>query len=71
MQFTLQGQFSKESALRDHCKTKLLIISRTLFDARSENYTEPKNTLCGENRESLNVTAGGRLYEYNRWDLSG
>jgi hypothetical protein len=38
------------------------MISRKMIAAYSENYTEPINTLCGENGKPFNVTAGGRLY---------
>jgi hypothetical protein len=41
--------------------TKLLMISRKIIAAYSENFMEQTNTLCGENGEYFNFRAGGRL----------
>jgi hypothetical protein len=42
---------------------KFLILFKEIFSAYSENQTKQINTLCGQNTEFLNVTAGGK-YSY-------
>jgi hypothetical protein len=42
---------------------KLLIIFKEILSVYCENQTKQTHTLCGQNTEFLNVTAGGK-YSY-------
>jgi uncharacterized protein YktB (UPF0637 family) len=46
-------------------KINWLTLFKEIIAVYTENYTEPINTLCGQNAELLIVKAGG-LYSYTR-----
>jgi hypothetical protein len=46
-----------------HSKIKWLTLFKEMVAVYFEDHTEPRNTLCGQNAEFLNVKAGGTSFK--------